>query len=284
MASTPAMGNGPFEFTDGNGRHWSIPLTAFNFVGAQVVVDSAWQFLTNVQPAKSYLAYAVSVGAISPAPAPSPFPAMVIQAVTPGTGGNNIQVSVAISNVVTSPPTDDPTLTPFSLTVTETDTYASLTAATIQTALQNQGGLVQATSVDSTGSPLSASDSLTLTGPPGAPAQLEVHGSGSPSLVFTLVAKSSGADGESTQVTITPDISSPPSSGQETFKLVVSWTKTVTGITLATLDTLVNSQLGYQITVSKPNSGAYSVPAAGSSTLSGGAQGSNAAATLFTGN
>jgi len=282
MGSTPAMGNGPFEFTDGKGKHWSIPLTAFNFVGAQVVVDPAWQFLTNVQPAKSYLAYAVSAGVISPAPAPSPFPAMVIQAVTPGTGGNNIKISVAISNVVTSPPTDDPTLTPFSLTVIETDTYTGLTAASIQTTLQ--GGLVQATSVDTTGSPLSASGSLTLTGPPGAPAQLEVHGSGSPSLVFTLVAKAPGADGELTQVTITPDTSSPPSSGQETFTLAATWTKTVPGITLATLETLVSSQLGYEITVSKPSSGAYSVPAAGSSTLSGGAQGSNAAATLFTGN
>jgi hypothetical protein len=62
----------------------------------------------------------------------------------------------------------------------------------------------------------------------------------------------------------------------------VSWTKTVNGITLATLESMIQSQLSYEITVSKPSSGAYSLPAAGSTTLSGGGASSTASATLFT--
>src|ERR1700685_1402225 len=98
MGNTPAFGNGPFEFTDAQGKHWSIPLTAISFAQGQVVVDPAWTFLTNAQPAKNFLNYLVSESVISPAPAPSPFPAMVIHAANAGTAGNNITVEVAISS------------------------------------------------------------------------------------------------------------------------------------------------------------------------------------------
>jgi hypothetical protein len=284
MAKVPATSNGPFEFTDGKGKFWSIPLTAINFVQGQCVVDPAWQPLTNAQPAKALLAYEVSAGIIAPAPTPSPFPAMVIQTADPGPGGNNISIEVRISNVITSPPTDDPTQTVFSLTVSETDKYPGLTAATIQSQLL-PGGLLQVESVDPTGSPSPVSNkNLVFAGSPASSAQLDVDGTGSPPLVFTLVAKKGGVEGKYTQVTITPDMTSPPSSGPETFTLVATWSKTVSGITLETLESIVSGGLSYLISVSKPSSGAFSVPAGGLTTfLSGGGQGANASATLFTG-
>jgi hypothetical protein len=287
---TPATGNGPFEFTDAEGRQWSIPLTAIKFSGNQYVIDPVWVTQLSLKPAenaaaiaKAFLTYSVNEGNITPVSAASPFPAMLIQAATSGAAGNNIQLQVAISSLVASPPVNDPTQTQFSLTVTETDTYQGLTPATIQSQLQNQGALVQVQSVTPIGSPVPVSNTLQLSGSPASNAQLVVYDNGSPSLpLFTLVAKGSGPDGELTQVTIASDSGS-PSSGPDTFTLTATWTKTVSGITVQTLASVVAGNFSYEIGVIKPSSGAFSVPAAGSSTLTGGAQFSNAAATLFTG-
>jgi len=57
----------------------------------------------------------------------------------------------------------------------------------------------------------------------------------------------------------------------------------INDVTLATLASTVQSEFGYEIAVSLPGSGAYSVPAAATSMLSGGNPGTPASATLFTG-
>jgi hypothetical protein len=286
MANTPATGNGPFEFTSVSGKQISIPLSPFSFdANNNLVVDPAWNTVTQVQPASGFLAYAVKRGIIAPAAMPSPFPAMLIRAADPGTGGNNISIKVDISTSTASPPIDDPTQLPFDLTVTETDFYTGLTAATIESVLGSSvvtgssPGLVQVLngSVDALGDPIATSSPLT-----GSPAQLDVDGTGSPALVFTLVAKKAGTDSTLTNVIVTPDTSSPPT-GTTTFSLLATWTKTASGLTLSDLDTLAAGDLGYEITVSKPSGGAYSVPAAGVTQLSGGAAATSASATLFTG-
>jgi len=287
MANTPATGNGPFEFTSSGGKQISIPLTAFSFDSSgNIVVDAAWQAITNAQPASALLTYAVQEGLLAPAAVPSPFPAMIIKAADSGAGGNSISITVAVSSVVTSPPTNDPTLVPFSLTVTETDTYTGLTAATIESVLGSSvvtgssPGLAQIVhgSVDASGVPKQQNGFLS-----GSPAEFDVQAvSGSPATIFILAAKKSGADGTNTQLWITPNNTSPPSPNP-TFGLKVQWSRMVSGITLPTLDATVQSSFGYEITVSKPSSGAYSLPAAGVTTLSGGGPGNNASAVLFTG-
>jgi hypothetical protein len=275
--TTGAIGNGPFEFTDANGKHWSIPLYAFQFAGNSISVDSAWSSLANSPSAQAFLQYAATNGIIVPAPAPSLFPAMVIQAADPGAAGNNITVAVKISHVISSPPTNDPTLTQFSLTVTETDTYPALTVATVQSVLDGQGGLVRVAQ----GSVYTADSPNKQSGSFASSADYPVLGGGSPSVVFILVPKKNGSDATTT-ISITPNVSN--SSGQETFQLVATWTKTVSGITLGTLESLVAANLSYLITVSKPGGGAYSVPADNTTTqLSGGGPGINASANLFTG-
>jgi hypothetical protein len=284
MATTLATGSGPFEFTSSEGKHISIPLAAFSFVDGKVSVDAAWSPLTSTSPGRELLNLAVQEGTISPRPAPSPFPAMILKAADSGAGGNNITVTVVVSSAVASPPTNDPTLTDFSITVTENDNYTGLTTATIESVLGSatvpgsKPGLVKVVgSVDTNAQPLSSTGSLS-----GTPAELDVPGDGTPPLAFTLTAKKSGADGNLTQVTVTPDLTSPPSPGPGTFSLQATWTKTVNNITLAQLEAMVQSNLGYEIKVSKPNSGAYSVPANGVTVLSGGGAGTAASAILFT--
>jgi hypothetical protein len=232
------------------------------------------------------LTYAQNEGLIAPAAVLSPFPAMIIKAADSGSGGNNITITVVVSAVVTSPPTNDPTLVPFSLTVAETDNYTGLTAGTIESVLGSSAvtgsspGLVQIVqnSVDAQGVPKLQNGFLS-----GSPAEFDVQAvSGSPATIFILAAKKSGADATNTEVWITPDHTSPPGP-DPTFTLKVQWTRMVSGITLPALDATVQSSFGYEVTVSKPSSGAYSLPAAGVTTLSGGGPGSNASAVLFTG-
>jgi hypothetical protein len=290
MANTLAAGSGPFEFTNSNGKHISIPISAFSFdASGNLVVDPAWTAVTKIQPASGLLAYALAEGLIAPAPAPSPFPALLIKAADRGTGGNNITVTIS---AVT--PAADPTQSTFSITITENDVYPGLTAASITGILGSSSvsgstltsvvtgsspGLVQVEdgTVYPNGAPVATTSSLV-----GDPALLDVDGDGSPPLVFTLLAKKGGADGALTQIDISLDTASPPIPGPETFTLTASWTKTVTA-SLADLQTVIQNQLGYEVVVSLPGSGAFSVPAAGVSTLSGGTTGSPSSATLFTG-
>jgi hypothetical protein len=293
MANTAVTGNGPFEFTSSEGKQISIPLTAFSFdSNNNLIVDPAWSSLTSTAPGSVFLAAAVKLGDIAPAALASPFPAMIFRATDPGSGGNSITVTIAVSSVVSSPPTDDPTLVPFDITVTETDDYPSLTAATIASVLGSRtlagttvvtgsaAGLVRVLdgSVDAGGEPLSGSGNLT-----GTPAVFQVDGHGSPPLVFTLIAKNDTASGAPTHVSVAPNLASPPPAGGPTFSLQATWTRTVTGITLADLASTVAADLGYVVTVSKPGSGAFSLPAAGVSQLSGGGSGTQASATIFTG-
>jgi len=290
--TTQVTGNGPLEFTNANGRQVSIPLSALYFdQNGTLQVDSTWAAASGLKAGSGVLGYAQSEGLIKPAPAPPPFAAMLIKAAGPGAGGNNIKIT--ISDLA---PATDPTQTTFSITVTETDTYSGLTASTIESTLGSSTvsgstlvpvktgsspGLVQVESgsVDTNGFPLAISNASLN----GDPAELAVDGDGSPAVVFTLLAKQAGADGANTLVDISPNSTSPPTSTAPTFTLTASWSRMINDVTLATLASTVQSEFGYEIAVSLPGSGAYSVPAAATSMLSGGNPGTPASATLFTG-
>jgi hypothetical protein len=287
MTNPPVTGNGPFEFTDTFGRHVSIPLTAFSVDPVQgIVPDAAWAPVVGALPASALFAYALKGKLIVPAPAPSAFPAMIVTAADPGPAGSNITIQI-----VSGAPNADPTKTTFNIVVNETDKYYGLTAATIAsvlgtcnpagtpTAPGSNPGLVQVLqgSVDTVGAPLAVTALLS-----GNPAKVDIDQHASPARVFTLVAKKPGADGALIKVQVIPVVSSPPSN-PETFSLIATWQKEVDGVTIGALQSQVQSLLGYEITVSTPASGAFSVPAASTTALSGGATGVAASATLFTG-
>lgn len=282
MASTPVTGFGPFEFTDSKGQQISIPLSAL-ILSANVLrsTDSGWDAYLTTPPGKDLATYMVREGLLAPTPAASPFPAMVLRAANPGAAGNNIVVVVTVSPApFTSPSVNDPTLVPFSLDITETDTYANQTAATIANTLANSGGLVQVIdTVQTTGIP----DLYTDQPFNASPVQLAIEASGSPGgTLFVLGPRGSSSDCHLTKVSVTPN-SAGASGSEGTFTLTASWTKSVPNITLATLESMVQSNLSYELIVSKPSSGAYSIPAPGSTTLNGGSASGNASAILFTG-
>ena len=292
MANTPVTGNGPFEFTDTFGRQVSIPLTAFSVDPVKgIVPDAAWAAVftsspATAVPAAALLAYAIKQQLIVPAAVPAAVPAVVIKAADTGPAGNNITVQI-----LTGTPASDPSLTTFDIVITEEETYAGLTVETIAGVLGTcdasgtplttgtTPGLVRVLTGSAVGTGAPSAVNTTLSGDPG---MVEISGHGSPAPSFTLVAKKPGADGELTNIEVTPDTTSPPA-GEETFTMFVSWQKEIDGVSITTLQSLVQSDLSYEITVSLPAAGAFSVPAASSVALSGGANGVPASATLFSG-
>lgn len=274
-----AVGSGPFEFTDADGHQRSIPLSAFSFdaTGTLVVADAWKQEVLNSPPASALLAYAQAEGFIKPAVAPSPTAAVIVKAADLGTGGNNITITV--QNIQPASHAD-PTKTTFDIIVSETDTYAGLTVATIK-------GLLGTDKTPGTAPGLVVIDSSVPIASTGVPAalpptklnsttsRLEIDDSSSlPQPLFALEAKKPGADDNLTTVEISNIVN-------EGFDLTVAWTKTVTGVTIGTLQKSVTDNLSYEVMVKAPAGGVFSVPAAGATQLSGGASGVAAAATLF---
>jgi len=281
--STGVSGYGPFEFMDQEGRHVSIPLTALTLSSGVISSnDTTWATILSTPPAQPLWTYMLNATPplLWPTPAPSPAPAMVIRAVNQGTAGNNITVNVAVTSAASSPPIQDPTTQTFTLTVTETDTYINQTPATIANTLSTAGALVQVfQTIQTTGTPVSYTGTLS-----GSPDLISIEASGSPGgTLFVLTPRkntlNASVGAQNTQLTITPNSASPSNPSYDTFNLTAKWTNQV----ICTLDSLTSvfSELSYEITISRPSNGAYSVPAPVSTTLTGGTANSNASGILY---
>jgi hypothetical protein len=281
MTAVAVTGNGPFEFTNSDGDQVSIPLTAFSFdASGNLVVNANWQAITSADPAKALLAYARTQGLIVPAVAPSPKPAAIIKAVSPGSAGNNIVVS--IQNIGPTPASPDPTKTTFDIVVTETGKYTGLTdAATLQsrigtaTVAGSQPGLVHISNVAKpAGFPAALTQILLAGGGPGVKASLAI--SDGTDTIFTIEARDPGVDGNLIEITIIVNTTVSPA----TFDLMAQWTKSVTGVTIGTFQFDVAKVLGYEITAAAPAGGVFSVPTGVTTNLNGGGGSTNASAIL----
>lgn len=291
-----ALGNVPLEYTDANGKQISIPLSALKFTNGQLSVDSSkWPTPSGSATlpgfVTSMLTNLAQQGVIVPAPVPSPKPAMAVTAKDPGSAGNNIVLTFAVTT-----PNLDPTQVKFSMTVTETNTYTglSLTPAAktyVETVLGSDTvtspspGLAHVihASLGATGTPaLPSPATFKVNNPPSPKARLDVKSTdATPKLLFTLEAKKAGKDGELTSV-----LSVGANAGDATlFDLSIQWTKQVNNLTLANVAANTGA-LSYEVAVAAPSSGIFSIPQANSVQLSGGADGASptaASAIVFAG-
>lgn len=285
MSSTPVAvtGNGPFEFTDSNGKQISIPLTALSIANNQIQSsDPKWSSYLGTAPAQALWKYMLAEGQLSPMPSPAPFPAMVIRAGNAGSAGNNITITIDVPTPPSSPSIVDPTQLPFTIQVVETNTYTNQTAASIASTLKTANAMVQVIdSVQTTGIPELFNGSFGS-----SPDQISINASGSPGgPLFVLGPRTPGPNPADISVTVTPNSASPPAPNPEAFTLTASWTGPVINVTvdeLATTLASVLSQLGPEVTISKPSSGAFSLPQGGATTLTGGSATSNASANIYT--
>ena len=283
MATTPTvLGNAPLEYTDPNtGKQVSIPLSALFFdpthnnqlsVNTKIWTPAVPPFIP------SLLADLAQQGLIVPVPAATQKPAMTLTAADTGSAGNGIKVTISAVK-----PNVDPTQTTFTVKIEETDTYTGLTAASIVTILGTdktpgtQPGLVHVVQSTTPANGLPAAVSKQAFTQPTAPPPPPLPGPNAQSVLtnnaktpvpfLTLEAKRIGPDGALTVVTIANVTAT-------TFDLTAYWSKTVSGVTMATLP----SNVAYELAISPPPSGIISPPAAASVQLSGGTDGSSATA------
>ena len=269
MAAVAPTGNGPFEFTDSNGKQISIPLTAFSFDAlGKLSVDTKWTSIASAAPAKALLDYMTRQGLIAPAPVPSPKPAAIVKAAFPGPVGNNIAVSVSITT-----PSPDPTKTTFEIDVTEQEKYTGLTPTTLVGLLGTAkipGSLPGLVVVD--GSVTGVPAALPQTGLTGGTDTANAN-SGSQITTFKLDARAPGTAGNSIAITIDNVTAT-------AFDLTVALTLTSSNLTIATVQSALAKDLGYEIVALPPSGGVFSVPAAGTTNLSGGGGATSASAIL----
>jgi hypothetical protein len=261
MATSPAIGTGPVQFTDA-GQQFSIPLSDLAFDPSSHIVNNWPLYGQHTAAVDAWLGYLVKNGVIYPGAAPPPTAAMVITAHTSGSAGNNI--GITFSNVGTTDPTDP---TKFDATLLETDTYPRLTKDTIAAALTKRPGLVTLTTA-TPAKPVNGQYPMSgLT----KPYKVKVL-AGATTTAFELTARSS-ADDEAKYTTVTiSGVSSDPSDPM--FDLTVTWQKAVIGTTA----TLLQGGGGtpgvfqYEIDVAPPTGASLGMPAGGTTNLRGGSE------------
>lgn len=256
MAYYSATGTSPVSFVDGNQNQQEIPLNEVFFTPNGVDASSWPLFGANAALVPALLAQLVAQGVLSASTAPASPPAMTATAAQAGPMGNSITISFS------SP---SPTAGTMTMKVTANEVYPGLTPATLSAAL---------------GSSAAAADGLVYVSDPGTgemPEKFTGAIGGGPNFdlavpeaadntktAFTLAATSTtdAAAAQLIQIAIVPDSSATPT----TFTLTASWTKTATGVTLASLAT--TNPYGYLVAF---NGQSGPLPAAGSITLKGGA-------------
>jgi hypothetical protein len=256
MAYYSATGTGPVSFVDGNQSQQEIPLSEVFFTPNGVDASSWPLFSANATLVPALLAQLVAQGAISAGALPASPPSVTAIAAQAGTSGNSITISIASPSAATG------TMT---MTVTATEVYANLIPASLAgelgTSPATAGGLVYVSDPGTGGMPESFSGSISA-GPAFDLAVPDASDNTKNAFTLTATNTSPAADAQLIQIKIVPDSSPTPT----TFTMTASWTKTATGVTLASLAN--SNPFAYLVAFSGPSG---PLPAAGSITLKGGA-------------
>ena len=274
-------GNAPLTFTDSLGSQRSVPLSALQFSGSTLGLASGWSSAFKPADITILLALAqtrVATGDLAPAPVPPPVPAISFTAAAPGPQGNNIIVT--ISSITGQSAVN----TKMVIDASETDTYSGLASATdaanaigVDTAPSGPddppqgGGVVVVKSGSATGTGL-PKDGQTLTVTSAGTNVLATDGS---TTLFVLVPRNGyTGTGINTTVSLAP--------GGTTFSVTATYDA---GNTNAVAETDLGSLPGsvtFLVSVAAPPGG-LALPAAGTTTLSGGAAGLLATGFAYTG-
>lgn len=263
------VGNGPISYRSTDGRQLSIPLSGLSYSGGTVTVLPLYAPAAgDADGVSALLADFVATGEIGPAPLPASVPAIVFGATQPGAAGNAITVRIdAPQDVATNPAAT------FDVTVTESHTYPSVTVTSVAALLGSDAstgtvpklvhvkGAVAGTPKDP-----DPGTSPFVDGADTDPVTLDVKSGADKQ--FTLEADRPGKQGGALTATIGP--ATPPA--PHTFSLTTQWLRKITGVTVGSLPGSLDN-VKYIATVTKPQSGNYGVPPAGTTTvaLGGGA-------------
>jgi hypothetical protein len=284
MVEQAALGNGPIEITDANGALVSIPVSAL-FFDSGTLKARGTRYAANKAAFDALLAYLALEGIVKPsAVAVAAAPAAVVTAKKKGKAGNDIQV------VIANPRQDpaDNTRTIFDATVTQTDRYRDISPLALEDLLGGSattGSLANAVFLQSTSSTAaSGATPATIVLPKvgvvaatGATAEATVPRATGAGNAFKLRFRN-----PDTAAVMTVEITDVAAT---TFGMVVTWTKSVTGIAIGDLGTTANFGNVIDVAGPPPAGGTPTIaPAAGTVVLTGGADAAaatNAAGTVL---
>jgi hypothetical protein len=266
MSRIPVIGTGPVPVTT-NGAHKTIPLGALTFDANNNISfaddwppgDTKADQATKQAAAMAWLNFLVQDAQLAPAAtgATGKTPAFLIEATHAGAAGNAI--TLTISDVMPQLPLETMT---FDLEIDIVNTYAGLTLATIAGTIGTTAGSGSRPGLVFLGSAAPPTKLPDGVGNPmhvtGTPPHADVKNG--PDVAFTLDAPGDGGGAGTFDV----EVSAP--AADHSFDLKVTWKKKVVGKTLG--DHAM--AFGYVVEITKPLGG-YAVPAAGTITLSGGA-------------
>jgi len=257
MANYQALAANPISFVDGNQKQQEIPLSAITF-GPNGVDASAWpNYSANQAVIDGLLKQMVAQGLVAPGTQNAATPSLTITATEAGQTGN--ATTVTFSNPSQAAGTVD-------VKVSANEVYPGLTLATIADALGTSAaeanGLVF---LKSNNNKPPQSFTGNISAGPDFDCLVPETG-GDPAGAFTLEAANptSDADAQAINIVVAPD-----PSPANTFTLTASWTKTVAGVNLATLENIASNPFAMLVTFSGAAGGP--LPAAGTVTLLGGA-------------
>jgi hypothetical protein len=204
----------------------------------------------------NWLGYLVKQSLVTPGKIPAAKPAFQIEAKDPGSTGNFI--TVEFKNITPDPKV--PGNTTVDVTVTETDTYPLLTPDTLEKVIGKTSG-----GGSRPGLVFLATPTPILPAVGGG--DLKSAGVGKPFVfdfagAFTVQAKHDDPDAGLTNVQVTA-----VDTGAKTFTLTATWKKPAVAVKLSDLGTT----FAYELTVTPPKGGFADPPAAGTVTLTGGA-------------
>jgi hypothetical protein len=266
MANTPAVLNGPIEFTDSQGNGHLIIAGALSFDASNTLqVNLTGMPASTAAAATAFLKHLAAQGEIVPASLPPRGIGLVVTAKDPGAQSNNIALEV--TDVRPDPADDSKQI--FDATVTETDTWTGLTPESVGSVIGTSAGGGSTPGLvflAGPAAPLAPAAGTVAVAAAGSKFQADVKKQGDPSkTAMILQSKASDAEAANTAVTVTLD------SGGPAFTLIAKWTKSVSGIHADDLET----SFAYEIkAAAPPGAAALATPAAGTYQLSGGADAS----------
>jgi hypothetical protein len=270
MARTAALGDGPIAFFNG-GVQIEVPLSAIYFDGGDVHTSR-----TDL-PAEfgNWIKFLASQKRLVAADAPPLESAMVATANAPGSPGNNIQVTVG--------PATNGDLTMADVTVAETDRYEGLTLASLITQLGTSTargskpgllcvrGVIPPNAPDPTATVADIVATTTGTAPPTWKIAGTEGTTGPPAIASTAVTlepRTAGTAAADIKISIKNVV--PPAAGTgATFTMIVSWTKNLPNVALASPPGPLNTAFGYLVAFTAP-AGVAKPLRQGTVTLTGG--------------
>lgn len=270
MPERPVAATNPLSFMTNDGNHLMIPISALYFDSGGALKADRWPLYTANQAAVDpFLAGLRASGALKPGPEPPAKPAMKVTAVTKGATG--VVIEIEIANVTANPTTPASSTADVKITETNTFTALPLTAliATLGSTAANgtRPGLVFASSAGPAILPKAGVYQLAI-GAPGQPAKVDVDKNTGTGAAFTLESRSNDAASALTKAEVKN-----VDATNNTFTLIVTWTKSVT----ATVMSALAAAFAYVVVIAPPDGG-FRAPNPGKVSLVGGSDAVSASA------